>query len=733
MKLRLFSIAMLVLAGCDTDPLPATGSLSRPSGLAHVARVDENGALRSDVMIADTEAGGLRVVQLRRTVNSEGEINDDHTFLRSTALFFPLVVPAGKAPTRVAASSDGQRVYVLSPVENVLHVLETEQADYGASATQTDSFLPLGQISLQNNGTDLGLPVDLIVLPPRDTSELDLILVAFDGIEGDSMLGAYSATSPGVGRYVDSATVAPGPRSLAVRTATPSPGVLLSSSGGSFVSLVELDRQNGDDILGATRLLDAGGPTGEIVDAGRSGALALRLDRIAATIFDVDSGELARSQRVIRSPFTPDEELSLPAHRGVVDLRGSPPIAAVHTTLRVLPGQGVPVVRDFGERGGDVVAIVHADTLVSFIAGPPLDLSFVRPSRISRVDASNNGDLEGCGEPAPISCEEREEREIQGSAPPDPMCLTGVLTTSVSARRVLRAEYRGTMIRDSGGELTRTSTALDFELIPRFAVFSDFPLRPGDNVLIQGRFPLDCKTASTAADVVAVGSLTSTGAETIGVSFAATSAVGRFADCPSDVRFTLAEYEIFPSRPEVVYSQLTAILPGQAPRVGRVLARIPTTDQQGGSVSTSSTVEAPINLNFSASSSFFTCTGTVPAAGRLCSSSLECGSGRECEPSSFADCPGTCTVECIEGAANCLDQPVERGACTAVEIEVSQAEGNFAETAIELANQGFISAVADDVVFSPMRGSWIISFPGARALLELQTDASQGFAVRAIR
>lgn len=725
-------VALQVACTSETDP--ATGGLSRPSGLVHVDR--EPG--RSDVFIADTEAGGVRVLRLARGPDAEGTLTDRHELVRSTALFFPLAIPAGKAPTRVAMSADKRRLYVLSPLENVLHVLSAEATELGQSATEVSTFVPLYRVSLPEPVGSEDIPVDLAVLPPRNASERDLVIVAVDRVsQGDGLLSAVSVPATDLaelpGLSVGTATIAPGPRALSMRTVAPS-GVWVSSAGSSTVSFVLLDAIAEGDVLGATLGLDAGGPTGEVIDAGESGAVGLRLDRPSVVVFDLEAGGLVRSTRRLRTPASLERELALPELAGVADLRPSTPVTGAHARLSTLPVLSFPDVNliEPGDLTGDpaaadVVMIVHVDSTVSFMLGRPLRPAISKSSAVVRLEpvpgASGAAGVAECVIQEPTTCESRVEGAslVTPELPPDPQCSAEVVAIPNGPSRMLRAVFRGALVRELGGELqplgtsTTSTNTVGFVLRRTISAFENRMIRPGDEVLLQAKVPVPC--GGPLRDVVAVASVTATSADALRLDLAATSSLARA--CQDEV-LPLVEHEIYPAGDEVVLTAVLGDVFDFGPYVGQVLARVGTSTLPDGSTGASIEGLANLTLDFDRPSC-----ALLQDQGAACRTANDCPSAI-CVPSERSNCTGRCSVECAADDLRCLSPgaAVERR-CTGIEIEIDSASLNtLGDDLVTVGGEDFVPAVPDDVVFSPMRQSWVISFPGARGLSEIQLSVS---------
>ncbi|MCC7382812.1 MAG: hypothetical protein IT384_13330 [Deltaproteobacteria bacterium] len=722
----------LSAAACTSGTEPATGNMFRPSGLAYLPRGDS----RADVLLADAEAGGIQVIQLRRRI-IEAESVDDFVFVRSPALYFPLVIPAPTYPTLVGASSDGKRAYAISATDGLLHVLDVTETPFDVSSTETTGYLPLGSGPIELDGFVDGtaIAVAVAVLPPApgECAGCDRLLIAFDRLDADrGALVALSVNSSFEATLVDSATVAPSPRDLSVRTATPT-GVLLSSASSSTVTWVALDLASAADPLAAGRALDAGGPTGAVVDAAASGAAALRIDRSAAVIFDLEGGALVRSRRSIGSPLRPADPAAAP-EPGVVHLLPSPAINAAYGRISNVPinDEGRLLFEptdltkdaDLKDRGGAIL-IVHADARATFLIGQPLRLALASPARVARLEpvGSTSVAVDRCTLREPTTCEERVAIGAAGERLPNPECAAEVVRDPSGGGLHLSAVYRGTLLSEEGGALAPgaiTATTASFTLLPRAAAVEPRGVLAGDRIVVQAKLPVPCGGARR--ELIETGTVSAVAGSRVTVDFAGTSTLAVAAACSAD-RVPLIRYEIFPAGEEVVMVRLADGRPTET------LGRFGVASAPGGGVQAE--LSGPVQLTLTASSGF-ECE-TVPLEGAECQSELDCA-GRSCLASPVPGCFGRCDVRCEATDPGCLARPLARR-CSGIVLQVSAAELQQVVTGLDgSTGEGvFTPATPEDVVFSPMHEGWIISQPGARALTEVMVRPGAGFGHRAYR
>ena len=110
----LCAIALTVAAGCNNNLQLTTTSLATPVGLA-VA-----GTVAPHLFIANADEDSLQIVDLPANFN-------DTRFVRAPNLYFPLRIPAGSRPTRLAASEDLRYVIVLDSATNSLLLVDADQ------------------------------------------------------------------------------------------------------------------------------------------------------------------------------------------------------------------------------------------------------------------------------------------------------------------------------------------------------------------------------------------------------------------------------------------------------------------------------------------------------------------------------------------------------------------------------------------------------------------------------
>lgn len=697
--------AVALVAACGDDPPDPSGNLNRPSGLAYIEHDDGT----ADLLIADSEAQGVRVVQLR---------SDGVWFVPSPALFFPLAIPATGFPTDIAAF--GGRAYVLAPSRctneptpkcGVVHVLHVEAAAFGISSSNADTYYPLAEISLSGYVAD-ATAVDIAVLPARGGQHQ--VVVAFDeGTQGRLIVLSVDPAT-GAATFVDSAIVEAGPTEIAVRSEAPA-GVLVASVAGRKFSFVPLGV--GADVLDQPVSLDAGGPTRAIIDAGKAGALALRLDRPAAVAFDVLGGQLVRSAATMVTPFTDLAAVGTATEAGVLALRSSPPVAGAHAQRSSLfaPGSTTelfsPSDLDATTGLGDAVLIAHTDGLQSLLIGKPFRVAVTQTSTIVHADRTRRDDVtvvQCPGVSPPLSCQESIDRVraeldiVQGGSAAVPACRDGMINVHRTFARNLYARYRGALVSTRGGTLIRDRVAAagaqTFVLShPNFTTPPDLSyleraIATGDGAMIQ----IEAACSGSTRRFVSTGTVTAVGATQLLIDLPATDPLTMAVGCPAELE--VRRYELFPGGREVVVTN------GLGSGATVLERRAVTTAGSKDSVQLLQPLRATIE-----SAAGFGC--TVEPASVGCQITEDCGTG-DCVQES-GQCPLLCSNPCNDANQGCPFVEMER-VCSGIKFEMTGAT----QSLIQIDDAQTQPVLPDDVVYAPVRQSWYVSLPGVRAVSE---------------
>ncbi|MBI4820290.1 MAG: hypothetical protein HY791_28755 [Deltaproteobacteria bacterium] len=691
MKARRWMMLGALAFACADEPPPPSGSFARPSGLAYVEREPESGAKRADIFVADSEAEGVRVVQLRQRLDEAGAPVDEHTLVPGLAALFPIAVSAPGFPTRLAISSDGNRLFVLAPAKSSIHVLDVRPLPYGASAAQTDALVRLGTIDLPSVLAQSIILTDLAVLPSADA---DRLVVVGRTEQDDGVVVALEVAAGGA--TVNKVELVEGleaPTTILVHGSE----LVISSPTSSSVAIARVRTSTEAGILGALRFEDVGGPTDGLVDAGASGVLALRLDRTSAVVLSEANGTLARSTQLFAgSPYTPDEERSDPDLGGRIDLRGPRVISGATARLAsfIHPSdvqkkkeeQRDLLAGKLDDQGlGNVVLLMHADARATFLIGPMFDIFIpVQPYVTTmRMDAA-------LAEPACGKVEELCGQTVGTSC-------SGVEVTidPEASERRYTIEYRGRVSAGKGGELMPKPGG--FVFVPDGADVS--LVQPGDAIGIALTSRENCDSEQRVS-IATTGTVTAVGEQQIEVAFEL--AVPR---CPSDP-LELLEFEIRASKNGVSVSEVDGL-----GRFVRVLERVATASTANARASLA--VPAALTMTTTSTSTAFTCRAVEP----ICFSDDDCTTS--CDAAKD-ECPRRC-LQCPESDPSCLR--LRSLECSRIEVVVPASPAFVLDASVP---GSFFAAVPDRMVFSPMRGSWFASFPGARGLSETVLSAAEG-------
>ncbi|MBI2373098.1 MAG: hypothetical protein HYV07_03785 [Deltaproteobacteria bacterium] len=677
----LFAFVAMIPAACQDEPPPPTGSFLRPAGLAYVERT--KGVL-ADLFVADSEAEGVRVVQLRRSEGEEGPV-DEHTIVPAPAALFPLAMRAPGFPTRLALSDDAVRLYALAPAANAIHVLDVRPVPFGASASETDALVSLGTVELDTIGLGGFVAADLITLP--GPASIDRLAIAGSSIDGTGMVATIdvAAGSAAVGA-TQTSTVPAAPRSL-VRHGRE---LVVSSSETQVVSVARVRTATEAGALSAFRAVEVGGPTDALVDAEGVGVLAIRMDRPSVVVLEDGPLGLMRSERAFASVYAADEDLGAPDAVGRIDLRGPRVVAGSAAMVDAFPDPEDIAADLLGGRGLAVI-LLHSDARVSFLLGPDLRIVALDDARVKRLsERAGRLEVQGCTLSEVPVCKEEDDPT---SVPAEPVCEPGSLTAPRDKARRLTIEFRG---RVAGGRTgTLSPDPEGFKLMAEGVDLS--AVRPGDLVRIALRPRVRCD-ANDRIDIVSTGTVTDAG-EDLTVAFSGL-AIPR---CPTDP-LELLEFDVRPAEREMVSTEVD-----DEGGFDHVLERVRTTSTSG---SESASVTFPVRLTMTSTSPF----RCVAAGPRACWTHEDCRSA-ECVAAT-AKCPGTCGV-CLP--PSCLE--LEPIICSGLDVEVTAGRASVLDPSL---SRAFLPALPDRVVFSAMRTSWFTSFPGARGLAETIVDPTLG-------
>lgn len=705
----LCTIAAAALASaCSEDETYQTGLVVRPSGLASVEWKYDPAApdgARSDLFVADPEAGGVSVAQFNTyyPATSSVTLASRIVFVRSPSLFFPLVLPAPAYTTQVAtASTAATRMFALSPIDGRLHVFGIGESPYGTSVTESNPYSVQGALALATDLADPqglvpddlftnGLAVDVEVL--RD----DLIVLAVDDlVSGDARLVSVSVTgSPVVAQVVGSATIASSPRRIAVRSSSPR-GVWVSSASTSSVSFVPL--VGADRALGAAQLVGVGGPTSAVVDAAGAGALALRLDRASVVYLDAVGSGFVRASRPLFSPYT--DGLEGP---GELRTRSVPVAGALGRVPALLspPRTNVSAIElvAAADRESDgrapVVFVAYSDGGGAFLVGPGLrwPTSAVRPIAFTRGDEAGVR-FEGCPSTTPAVCE-----AVTDDADVTPFECAGA--RALARGGDVTVTYRGAFaVAPRAAIAPTTSTTPGLVEIATGDGASGFDqARIGDRVFVALPIQAACGTSTAVAGE---GVVREAGADRLAVVLDGGALADRVASCGMEV--AEGRVEAFSVGPEFVIAR------------GAERERVVATATAGRYFAAS---DEGIEASFSVADTATCAVASVPI--RSCASDADCP-GATCTISDSNLCGGRCAA-CVATTPGCWRAVPERR-CPTGALSVSSTAGVLNEVEVGFTPSTNRLSLPEDVVFSRVRQAWIVSFPGARRIGDARVSAS---------
>ena len=750
---------VFAFVGCDDDPPPPVGNLERPAGMAFIARDPElvstaSGTAvlrRSDVLVADSEAQGVRIIQFAEEFDSTGLRGFlPPFFVPAPVAFFKLAVEAPGFPTRVDTAPDDMenalpaRAYVIAPSRGRLHVLEIGPIPYQAPAT-VDTNVRIGEVdllSLSEGGPPL-TPIDLVRLGRREDRSADYVMVLLGGLGlAPSQLALLEIGTGTPPQLLSSSLVeiSPGASGLVYRPEERR--ILVSSSVTSSIAEVEIAGTSsaGSLAFGAVVGIDAGGPTGSMVDAAGSGVLAFRVDRSAAVwLRPAAGGGFERPEELLPSPFDDPDSVRTTPEPGVLTL--TEPLAVLGAYGRLsqlgLPGRVEQGFLFEDEAGRDIVLVVHADGIASYVqANPsPALLASENPS----VPFAYTSDFEG-GEPLlnlPI-CGTVSQCVSTGA--PDDFCpdagptirpFVGLVDLRVAPFGRLTTGTDATFQFLGMDDGTLTADIFD----PSEEDFDDFSLRVADSVRLELSVP-GCEGATTETEISLSGELLGVGQ---GDARGARLRVQVRTSTPADVldRCGLALQQLDQVvRYEVHVSDTIeeAVLSTEFP-VRTVLERVPitrSTRPDGTSVAQMSfgaEPTTPIEMVVESAPSdgdpveALRCSIRSAATDDTlgpCASASDCGAGRVCEgadPPCFGTCASECVGECFESRTDRVCPRLDlRLTGTDVQIDLGTVQTEFTNN--QTPNAG---SAPSHAIYHPHLEAFFVSFPGSRTIIEVPT------------
>jgi hypothetical protein len=749
----ILTLAALVW-GCDQDPPVESANMRRPSGLLAIDRTVSETSTRSDVLIVDSEAQGVRVLQYLHT--DDGGLGK--RFLPGPVVFFPLLVAAPGYPTRIAMNDDANRAFVIATVDvgldldtvregrSYVHVLDVPELSTTDRITPNDHVLINSLDITEPEPGEVFVPVDIVSLGEvgTGTSAADRVAVGFDALGSGAgrvavydflhsiAVGSADLTIEPVGVY----EVPGGVSDLEVHNGRVYTTSIFDSATSALANVVT----EVHPLLGAVRSLNAGGPTSGLLSAGPFGLLALRADIPSVVVFDGDP--LNRATRVYPSPYTPLEERGQGGDElGRIDLRDSPlgpaafaPNVPILTVSSATSGENAPVVM-----------VTHANGFASFLYASADDPSSPETFGLGVVsEPAPTGIYLANGVASIAGCVADTTLDV-GDANPE--CEEPIVQVATPGAGRYRARFRGAMVRSRNGNWAPTSASEPRGILSDYAGISyvDRQVRAGDLVKMTALDFANCRGEDDEApDEIEYDGVVTVVRDT-SVEIELTDAAPGCTTGSFDVFF----YEIFPSGDEGVLVQLSA------GAIVDVIERVPSTPTEvaqqvrmtfGGSRRPNG---LPPPLAFDLLTNDACSPGTT---GDICSSLLECGAGWGCvapnfnstteeeeeetpEPTDGEHVPtrvaGLARCEpsvCPQAVGTCMTTAFDRG-CPGLEVTVLgtlSAEADLKQDSGQLASS-VPSAAPDDAVSFDAGRHFLVSYPGARSVVEVRTGSTLVF------
>ncbi|MEO1232644.1 MAG: hypothetical protein AAFZ18_27490 [Myxococcota bacterium] len=815
MMRRLVPLVLAAAAlACDDDPPIPSGNLVRPSGLAFVARPNledpgcplaEPACLdRSDVLVADSEAQGVRIIQYAETVISNGEIEDRPAFfVPAPVSFFKLAAESPGFPTLVtpvpaiatATVARPAHALVLSPASGQLHVLEIANTEYQAPAT-TDTNILIGSVDLFGPALGAGgVPVALELV--NATAEVAVVAVLLDGLgqaSGQLLLLQVDLTRPdpddpgllSMTQRIDVEELPAGSQDLVFRDEGGDRSLLVTNIEDDFIREISL-APGGGGFEGMPLSIDAFGPTLKLIDIGASGVLALRLDRSAAVWLHYDSATQAfiRPDTVLPSAYDDVDPSQRPSEPGVLTLRSPIAVTGAHARLSELniPTSPDAVFENEQNIRQDVALIVHTDGFGTYVLGSrdsgdlmppaPAVVGVPRLDRVFAAEIPNDGSdvgqadftVDGCV--VETTC---DSNAISLSACETPELINRPFVGALA----VRASPYGTLVQGTSAALRTTSTStsgpITMEILDsRYENFDRHRLRLGDGVRVELELE-SCGPEDQEIEVTLVGTVTATGTGVDTRGFATVPAarvdaelqVARFEpatafdDVVTDFR-SACQAQLLDQNDSLFYEvhipddvDEAVLVQPAGEDVIQVLERAPISfftslpeppnppvfgSRMSFGTSPEATSPARLNINGAGRQEIACRYYETPADGEtapenvegagFCVSSTDCGGGgRICEGFVSGSCSGTCSTDC--SGTDCFDARIARE-CPRLDAVIFGAPAVFdlrAAGLIAPQPQDLIQGagtVPSDAVYHPPRGSFFVSFPGSRSLVEVST------------
>ncbi|MBX2811604.1 MAG: hypothetical protein KTR25_07335 [Myxococcales bacterium] len=476
-------LALGLVASCEDNQLIPLGGLGRPSGMAYVPRsavsIDDGLELRrADLLIADSEAQGVRVLQFSEVLGENNEVSGwVRSFIQGPAVFLKLAADAPGYPERVEVAPAVGEVpayaFVLGVTRGQLHILEVADLPFQTSAVN-ETNVRKGSVDLLSIAEEVnGIPIDIALQGRTNDGASERVLIAFDGLgnaSGTLLQLDVSITEFGQAEEVARVAVDSGVTDMLYRTEENT--VLLSGAGFQEVTEGDTTRRvygisevplADDGTLSSPRpVIDAGGPTYRLVSFGTTGALALRIDRSAVVWLEPTDNGFARSTQILYSPFDGDT----PREPGVLAVEEPLAVAAAYAKLdslgvRAFAGAGLVNLGFIfdGDEERDVVLLAHAHGFASYVVGSDAQGSDGTVPRVGVIDDGRevtflaSPPLPGTTSTEPLlvidGCEDQyQEACVDATAnSTEPICTNRLLRRErVAAGAIVRVAANGELV-----------------------------------------------------------------------------------------------------------------------------------------------------------------------------------------------------------------------------------------------------------------------------------------------
>ena len=281
--------------GCSSASSFTAGNLTEPEGVAIAVPGAEGDALpRTFAYVTDTAKDTVKVIDTSL-----------RTFVEALIPYFPLQIPVGTRPTRIAVAPDHQTLYVINAVSRDISVIDTTlNIEAGAAWWDGTALRHDDPASGGPRRIYTGLLMNDLAAAFSSAKRVDHLYVAADQGDGTGLLLVYDAA-----KYLPDGKPNPGVFHVLRRVALPGvPGridvspdgdtVWLSNRTGKTVMVVNVIAETLNEVdLGAStqfvKVIPPATGAGNVVYAGSKdarGMWVIDADRMAPVSFDLSPG-----------------------------------------------------------------------------------------------------------------------------------------------------------------------------------------------------------------------------------------------------------------------------------------------------------------------------------------------------------------------------------------------------------------------------------------------------------